>query len=211
MKRLIRHFQTVAMIATFLILPVAAMAQGITGTSHDFTLAGNPWNTTGEICIVCHTPHGGSITVNAPLWNHTTTTATFTTYDSPTMDATTGAPTGVSLMCLSCHDGTVAIDSFGVSPTTTVSVTGIFLVGTDLSNDHPISMLYDDTNDLGLNDPDVAGSSGLPGGGSITDDMLFAGEMQCASCHDPHDDAGLSNFLVKSNAGSLLCLTCHDK
>jgi len=206
MKHLMRQWKTLVLIAALLMLPLAAMAQGISGTSHDFSTAS--WNSSGEICIVCHTPHDAGATADAPLWNHTTTTATYTVYDSATMEATPGQPSGVSLMCLSCHDGTVALDSFGTAPGTTTSVTGIFNKGTDLSNDHPISMTYD-VADLGLNP--VSDPSGTPAGGSIDTDMLFAGEVQCASCHDPHDDAGLANFLVKSNAASDLCLTCHNK
>jgi len=39
---------------------------------------------------------------------------------------------------------------------------------------------------------------------------LFANTMQCSSCHDAHND-GNSMFLVKDNAGSALCTTCHHK
>ena len=68
-----------------------AMGQNIQGSAHDFS--NDSWNTTGQICIVCHTPHNADATVtNAPLWNHETTTATFTTYNSATMEAATGQP-----------------------------------------------------------------------------------------------------------------------
>jgi predicted CXXCH cytochrome family protein len=206
MKHLIRQLNMLVVVTAFMIVPFTAAAQGVSTTAHDFS--GDAWNTSGEICIVCHTPHDAGATADAPLWNHTTTTATFNTYDSATMNATPGAPSGVSLMCLSCHDGTVAIDSFGTSPTTTISVTGVFNKGTDLSNDHPISMIYD-VADTGLNP--VTDPSGTVAGGDIDTDLLFGGNVECASCHDPHDDAGVSNFLVKSNAASDLCLTCHAK
>ena len=182
---------------------------GIKGTDHDFS--GETWNTSGEICVVCHTPHNADATVTgAPLWDHeVTATAAFTLYTSSTLDATLGQPGGVSLLCLSCHDGTVAIDSFG-GATGTNFVTGDANLGTDLREDHPISFVYDNALfllDDELYDPIVA-NSGL--GGTIDADMLFSTKLECASCHDPHSDV-FSSFLVKDNAESGLCLTCHNK
>jgi predicted CXXCH cytochrome family protein len=192
-------------VATALVgLSTVAVAQGISGTSHDLR---TEVGTNGEICIVCHTPHDAMAVTDAPLWNHTVTTATFTPYDSPTMDAVAGQPAGASLLCLSCHDGSVAIDALGGGAGTGGNViAAAFQVGTDLTYDHPISIDYN-AGDTGLN-PD-SGASGL--GGTIAEDMLFAGNVECASCHDPHDAAGVANFLVKSNAASALCLTCHNK
>lgn len=188
----------------------------ITGTAHDFS--SDTWNTSGEICIVCHTPHNGTTVLNAPLWNHETTTATFTLYaGGSTMDATLSQPTGQSRLCLSCHDGTVALDSYGgTSGTSFIDAAGVGdpaitgLVGTDLSNDHPISFTYDGTlatADGELYDPTVATTSL---GGTIAEDMLFGDQMQCASCHDVHG-TGNSSLLRIANTGSLLCLTCHEK
>jgi len=58
------------------------------------------------------------------------------------MDSTPGQPDGVSKLCLSCHDGTVALDSYGGVNGSTI-ITGSALLGTDLSTSHPISMKYD--------------------------------------------------------------------
>jgi hypothetical protein len=75
----------------------------------------NPYrNDYEEVCVYCHTPHGASGTLDAPLWNRTHPGNTYTTYDSLGTSTLTQAVTqpGVnSLTCLSCHDGTVAIDS----------------------------------------------------------------------------------------------------
>ena len=87
-----------------------------------------------EICIFCHTPHDAIKNNNIPLWNHTlSTTASYGVYTSPTYEATDAARCGwatvaataaVSNLCLSCHDGTVAINSFNnpsnLNPTTTM-------------------------------------------------------------------------------------------
>jgi predicted CXXCH cytochrome family protein len=200
------------LITIMIVLFIASttFAQGITGSAHDFS--GKTWNSSGEICITCHTPHEADVTeTNAPLWNHEVTAATFTLYSTATIDATTGQPDGASKLCLSCHDGTVAMDNFGGTTNGTKFISGGELLGTDLSNDHPVSFTYDAslaTTDGGLYDPTTA-NSGL--GGTISNDMLIGGKMQCASCHDVHNGSGIGNLLVKGNGSSALCLTCHNK
>ncbi len=183
-----------------------AMA-GIKNTAHDFST--KSWNTTGQVCVVCHAPHNASSSVT-PLWNHATTTATFTVYTSPSLSAAVGQPSASSKACLSCHDGTVAIDSFGLATGSTL-MGGEENLGTNLTNDHPISFTYDTaiaTADGGLYDPATT-SSGL--GGTINSDLLLGGKVECASCHDVHNSSNLSKLLVKSNVGSGLCFTCHSK
>ena len=190
------------------ILFLTSMALGqITGTAHDFE--GATWNTSGEICIVCHTPHNADVTVaDAPLWNHEMSTATYALYSGFTIDATIVQPSGSAKLCLSCHDGTVALDNFGGATGGTDFVTTGNL-GTSLSDDHPISFNYDAA--LVTADGELAATSATSGlGSTIENDMLFGGQMQCASCHDVHGN-GIAKFLVKTNAGSALCLTCHIK
>ena len=186
-----------------------SFAQTLAGTAHDFS--GDAWNSTGQVCIVCHAPHNGDNTVaDAPLWNHEITTATYTLYAGFSMDATVAQPGSSSKLCLSCHDGTVALENFGGTATNTNFIAGSALVGTDLSDDHPISFTYDATlagNDGGLHDPTVV-LSGL--GGTINADMLSGGQVQCSSCHDVHNDV-YGSFLIMDNAASALCLTCHNK
>jgi len=191
-----------------LALTTSAFGQ-ISGTAHDFST--ETWNTSGEICIVCHTPHNAMASYE-PLWNHEVTGATFTLYSSSTLNAAPGQPGGVSKLCLSCHDGTLAIDSFG-GLTGSTAITGTSNFGTDLSNDHPISIAYDAAliaADIELRDPSTE-PSGL--GGTIDTDMLFSGQLECASCHDVHNTATAvgTPFLRITNAGSALCLLCHIK
>jgi len=195
-----------------------SLAQGIANSAHDFS--SKTWNGGGEICIVCHTPHNGDLTVlEAPLWNHElSAVASYTVYGagSATLDATVGQPAASSKLCLSCHDGTVALENFGgATGGTNYVVAG--LLGTDLSNDHPISFTYDAilaSTDGELFNPTNT-TSGL--GGNIDADMLFGAsnnQVECASCHDVHDAAGAGAggyLLVKPNTGSALCLTCHNK
>lgn len=204
-------------VVTMVFLSKISYSQTIIASKHDFSA--KSWNSTGEICKVCHIPHNANTAVtNAPLWNHQlTSTASFTLYSSGTLNATVGQPDASSKLCLSCHDGTVAIENFsGTTSGTTYMGTlgtpvGYANVGTDLSNDHPISFTYDAalaTTDGGLNDPTTT-ASGL--GGTISQKMLISGKVQCASCHDVHNGAGVTYLLKKSNAASALCLTCHKK
>ena len=183
----------------------------ITGSGHDFS--GQSWNTTTEICIVCHTPHNANTTVaNAPLWNHAlSAVSSYTMYTSATLNSTAGQPDGSSKLCLSCHDGTVALENFGGTTTGTHLLTGSTFMGSDLSNDHPISITYDAAlaaADGGLFNPTTT-QSGL--GGTISNTMLIGGKMQCSSCHDVHNSANINGLLLKSNSASALCLTCHNK
>lgn len=194
------------LLTVLIMLAFASVSFGqIGGSAHDFSGAG--WNTSDEICITCHTPHN-ALSQDAPLWNHTSTSSVFTLYSSSTFQATDIAQPGASSkMCLSCHDGVVALDSYGGATGSTMindpSVgdgTGSGLIGIDLSDDHPISFTYDAT--LVTADGELH---------SPPSDMLFGGKMQCSSCHDVHNSAGHDFLLVMDNDGSALCLTCHNK
>lgn len=193
-----------ALTAALVLLGSTSAFAVISGSSHDFS--GAAWNTTGEICIVCHTPHNADTLVNnAPLWNHDTSSNTYTLYDntSASQDSTPAQPNGVSLLCLSCHDGTVNIDAFG-GAAGTAPLSGTANLTTDLSDDHPVGILYDAalvTADGDLNDPTALGTA-------VT---LFGGNVECASCHDVHNGSNIAKLLVTSNAASALCLTCHNK
>lgn len=196
----------VAAVLGFVFAWSTAMAQSIVGTQHDFKSRG--WGT-NEICVFCHAPHNASTAPLAPLWNHTSTTvATYTMYANTfsSLNATMGQPGGVSKACLSCHDGTVAIDSYGTRTPTAGSITGGALLGTNLSNDHPIGFTYDAalaTADGALVTPASASQvvAGVP---------LFTAKVECASCHNVHNNAN-GNFLRSTNAASALCLKCHVK
>ena len=101
-----------------ILLFVAAIAttglgQGIAGSAHDFQdgVGIETWNATGQMCAPCHAPHNNVNATGALLWNHTlAANGSYDPYTSPTMDATAPATiTGSSVLCLSCHDGTVGL------------------------------------------------------------------------------------------------------
>lgn len=147
-----------------------AAATGIAASKHNLGSSGvsgnNQTSSTGEICVFCHTPHASNTTVGAPLWNKALPSSTYTTYstaNSSTIDGTVNLGS-ISLACLSCHDGTQAMDNvinkpgsggylatghvLGVAGNWSGSnqsnglMTGVAALGTDLTNDHPVGIQY---------------------------------------------------------------------
>jgi predicted CXXCH cytochrome family protein len=166
-----------------LAVPQIAEAQAVTGirnTRHNLgtgaPAGNNTFSGTDEVCVFCHTPHGAATgAANPPLWNKSLPAGPYTIYSSTTMDAAgatdgvAGSPSvgSVSIACLSCHDGSAAMNSVinapgsgltnptftagvwtaGTGPTPVVPGTGMLgagigNLGTDLSNDHPIGIQY---------------------------------------------------------------------
>src|SRR5689334_5325120 len=89
----------------------AGTKQAVIGSKHDLSVTGSGPVTSGasDACIFCHTPHSSAPGV-APLWNHTLSAQTYSTYSSSTYGSGAQSATGgSSKLCLSCHDGTIAI------------------------------------------------------------------------------------------------------
>lgn len=203
---------TRVMVLAGLLAVAGTQAQaGIAGSKHDFK--SKTW-AKGQICLPCHAPHGNANSTGTLLWNHTASTAAYTFYSSPTMNA--AAPSvmsDISKTCMGCHDGTVALDSFG-GTNGTEKATGSSNMGTGLGNDHPISIAYNTVmaiQDGHLFNPASAPSGMGTGSTTINADMLYSGKVECNSCHDVHNQYNIPGMLKKTNAGSLLCLTCHDR
>lgn len=230
-----RHFALLG--AAFLVwCSLDASADDVTNSPHNLTTLG-PGNlrlsvipTDGggvqreEICVFCHTPHHANTGIEAPLWNRAITTSTFTMYSSPTIDMTiAGQPQGVSLACLSCHDGTIAFDQLlnahgpeGYDVTAPsrgwtfnggnndMTASTYAYIGTDLSNDHPVSITFDPTADTMFNSQVSIEAAGIRFFGPASD------QVECASCHNPHDPTNRP-FMRVTNDYSNLCLTCHIK
>ena len=212
---------TCKLVATFAMLTLASIrpvVAGIQGSPHDFSQ--NGWSS-GEICNICHTPHNTNNLSQGPLWNHEISSATYVLYSSPTMDvvAEQPPPGGLSRLCLSCHDGTIAVDSFGgIGGGTTI--TGKANLGIDLSNDHPIGIQWiHQTQSRGslnctgchvltYNPNTLAYEFGPPG----QDVKFFNSKVECPSCHDVHNSRVRDVKLLRMPlAGSQLCLQCHPK
>ncbi|MEJ2638364.1 MAG: cytochrome c3 family protein [Desulfosarcinaceae bacterium] len=214
-----RWTMTVLLFATMLIAVCAPMASAgtIVGSPHDFR--GYHWNRSGEICTPCHAPHTTK-PLPAPLWNLEASMHTYTVYSEtdrpPAADKENRRPNGMSKTCLSCHDGIVAPDRYGGMADAGMDLTGRDPVGTHPTSNHPVSFIYDTalaTTDKDLYDPSTRLSGLIGSAATIDKDMLFAKQMECSSCHDVHNTKAVpgTKLLVKDNAGSVLCLTCHNK
>jgi predicted CXXCH cytochrome family protein len=190
-------------------LPVSDVAN----TKHNLSVTGpGPVKAATEtaVCIFCHVPHNA---LNAaPLWNRANSTGTYIPYASSTMKGTMGQPTGSSLLCLSCHDGTIApgkvasrsqaISMVGVNGDGTLLSTSSGNLGLDLSNDHPVSISYSASS--------ANATAELFPAPQNSNVKLEGGLMQCSACHNAHDNT-IPKFLVMSNTASALCTTCHNK
>ena len=198
-------------------IALGAIVTNIENTKHNLSASGTGTvKATNEdkVCIFCHTPHSGNETVALPLWNREISSLTYTTYSSLSMDSITNQPTETSKLCLSCHDGTLAIGTVGVlnnigpvtipmigtdggsMPPGSGTLTGYTRnLGEDLSNDHPISFTYDTT--LASNDGELRSPPVLEGASPIVGNRILgvspkpifpldSDQMHCTTCHDPH-------------------------
>jgi predicted CXXCH cytochrome family protein len=174
-------------LAPFLVFSTPAFGQvaALAGTPHDFRFPTSPGLAPGNACTTCH------LTVVATLDPPTRS-------DGSVPPAPTRQPAGpgpTSLICLSCHDGTMR----------DVGVRSTLSLGTDLSDDHPVGRWYDLQPSRGLRPVSIPLDAGLR---LIAEDSGYL--VECVTCHDPHDNRR-GNFLRMTNEGSVLCLTCHAK
>lgn len=210
-----------------LLLPAIAQSaervSDIASTPHNLSTTG-PGNVTAadqdQICVFCHTPHGAQNFPGSPLWNRQLSSETYTVYTSSSLDAEDimgqlDQPGGSSKLCLSCHDGSLAIGTVGVlggqqnvvipmsgtdpdgsMPPGAGAQTGFTRdLSSDLTNDHPISFDYDTTlatADPEIRDPAIEAHIGERVAGFRPAVPLEATgangalQVQCATCHDPH-------------------------
>lgn len=203
-----------------------------------------------RICVYCHAPHNAyrfnGLAVGAgpnapfaafdylPLWNHTLqSNISYTLYD-PGNDPLVGwkhsqatdlatTVNNVSLLCLSCHDGSVAVNNYGNADqpsnpqmpsqsTGNTLISSQYLIGKDryLGNHHPIGFDYDtvQSQDGEIRQADTYFMTP----GKFIRDYLYNGELQCASCHSVHNKGNTGERLLwRSDQNSELCITCHDK
>lgn len=183
----------------------AAMGQWnqVDNSPHDF-VAGNPTSAqydglAGGLCEACHVPHSPLTTIS-PLWNHAVNSAaTYTVlYSSLTMETNPSTVNESSRLCLGCHDGTLNVDNFGGGSNTQGLVNASADVGTNLGDDHPVSIDYASAASTDGDLVAVAPTS-LP---------LRGGEVECASCHNPH---GEGQVMFLRLAPAALCGDCHTK
>ena len=178
------------------------------GSGSSVTVPGSPG------CTFCHAPHSGLGGVT-PLWNQTLSSQTYAAYTSSTYKQQGSSQPMLgksSSLCLSCHDGTVAVGqsaAYGKLRTSgSMNLTDV--LGTNLTGSHPFSLV------LPIKDaPDLVASLAAQG---VTADTtgavrLITGNVECTSCHNPHVqgiDRVAQNFLVRDSSNGQMCLACHD-
>jgi predicted CXXCH cytochrome family protein len=192
-------------------------------------LAGNAYRTASTLARGAFASNSGT----TPLWNPELA-VNFKSYvmyqDGP------GAPTrgkkasqaiangmrpgSTSLLCLSCHDGSIAINAYGNSSELSeysgrVTAGGLSFIGSGsfLGNHHPIGFDYDAVQAV---DREIrfAGMATLGSAGTVRDHLSGAGatRMECGTCHSVHNTGNTGEQLLwRSDRNSRLCLTCHDK
>ncbi len=242
-----KRYGVLALLFLFMSLAAAYMAgavSSVVGSKHDLSRPALYGGTgpgpiqssnagTTQVCVFCHTPHGS--TKDAPLWNRSINTwDTYEPYYSDVMgafspvypapeDLKTGAVHVKTRICLSCHDGTIALGNMANLPYPSGSDVPMQggvnkipkpaqgYIGLELQDDHPVAIKHDSTKD-----PELASSIG---GGKIwlydasvtkTSSGAGTGYVECTTCHNAHDNTN-KNFLVDSNLGSNICTTCHTK
>lgn len=209
---------TLILVATMAAIGSHAQNNGkssIINTKHDFRTSSSAAirsASTNDACVFCHTPHNA--TPGSYLWNHQLSNRNFPVYNSSTLQSTitTIQPQDTSKLCLSCHDGTIALgDTVNDGSIAFAEGNGYTLPATSASNlagdqtfanDHPFGFV-----------PQTAAETTPPP--SLDPVRLDkSGKLQCTSCHDPHRedaDPTTRKFLVKSNQASAVCLSCHQK
>ena len=122
--------------------------------------------------------------------------------------------------CLVCHGGALP----------TVPDFRMAVIGTDLTNDHPVGITFPTKNGAGTDFKTPGGTQGttryfdsnsngtMDSGDVRLYDNAGLAKVECASCHDPHGvpSGGPGStfnptFMRVNNTGSAVCLTCHAK
>jgi len=204
----------------------AIAAKGLTGYTAGKGTVGNAYTGTLEY---------------SPLWNRTLSPTTFTGYNNGIMmggasiagsdkrhalnaaDAGGAKIAGVSLLCMSCHDGVVAMNAYSQTSGSSQNAgvgTGGKITSTagfkgDMNNHHPMGFNYQTVQTA---DAEIAATNVVmvPGTSTTIGDLLYGTNktMECVTCHDVHNTQNQTNaerFLWRSNNESNFCLTCHLK
>lgn len=210
------------------VVSAQAPGTGIANTKHDFTL----WNPTGGDasntinvgkCTFCHTPHKAQ--QQALIWNHKLSAvasyswgAGATTVGGTLLPTISSTWNGATKLCLSCHDGSVAIGD--IAWFDKASHQGLAAINTrTMSADFPNSQIATTTGGMGTNHP-VAHP--FPGAGASTYNTRTSGAAAVLSGWQPNpitsgirlfNDDGSGNISVASVPGTqtgIECSSCHD-
>ena len=235
-KNLFKFCFAVLVSVYYLAVPVLSFS-GILNTKHNFSASAPSENVVRaqsetQVCIFCHTPHNANPSV--PLWNHELSgVVNYTNYWKDTLQSYSSeaeAPPidGFSKLCLSCHDGTIAIGMIVSGPEIKMApsshltdgrlnqtATGYGYIGTDLSGGHPVSIIFNQTL-RDLRRQNVPDAIQLNWPVVDRDVKLYPTQggygVQCPSCHDPHGTKAPASEapLWRKDTYDAVCLVCHD-
>ena len=221
----------------------------IIGSDHDFSINTNYWiNGTinwvvkfgsTNVCSECHTIHHAQNPANGPLFIHSPSANTsFVTYDKANSPTYAGGAITLgpgSLACLSCHDGSTAINSttdstgaIGTNGTAQVFIDAGGIItqipgggagspgvagANDLTHMHPIGFLYNTALAADPTGIKPTSSTFNAAGSPTVASVLKAGQLECSTCHDIHRTIGnaTSSGIMTIASGQNLCLGCHNK
>lgn len=163
----------------------SAAGTGISGSRHDINAFAKESGMTTvspdaqeRVCAFCHSPHhaytkdmnGAEAADYLPLWAHELTAKTYEPYKSMTLEAVITDPLyGPSRLCMSCHDGVIAVDThyqnlresdgkqaqlLGDKFSDVPAESGAVGAGNSLAGDHPIGFNY---HNAATRDDEVSG------------------------------------------------------
>ena len=210
--------KVLSLIGFMILLQVTTMAQvnsDVLGVHNLSSGSGSAVTSQGSLgCTFCHAPHSGLGGVT-PLWNQKLSQQTYTPYNSTTyhQQGNTQPTLGItSSLCLSCHDGTVAVGqsaAYGPLPVTG-QMKNADSFGTTLTGSHPFSLVTPLKDAPSLQASLIAQGKTADPTNAV---KLVNGSVECTSCHDPHVqniDRIAQNFLVRDSSNAQMCLACHD-
>lgn len=167
--------------------PVATMAQGVSGTPHDFS-SGSETGIKNEMCQSCHLAHQAQSTVGGVLWAQSTTVGEGLGY------------TGTKALCYTCHDGSISTALGGVYDAAYSShkMENIAECSADNSTIASCHDVHDNTK-----------------GSFLVSDSTAAGSY-CEGCHDADGPPGALSWTGSDHTGAanhtyatLACQDCH--
>jgi len=229
MKKIAIRNSILILVFGCLFMASIAYSASIVNSKHDLSWVyeqgyhSTKFNQYNEVCVYCHTPHSANSTINVPLWNreYQGGIPDYKLYTSTTMDTTPGQPSGVSLACLSCHDGTIAVDEIINPPNTGWS---------DVGGAMKMSIRYNDAvgscsschNPFGVPYPEAGDHTAAYLGGmgttpDLSDDHPIGIDYNALSAQfgtefnvPPDTQKGWGDNDVKLFSGMVECASCHN-
>ena len=163
---------------------------------HDFSgLTGRDDDT----CSACHVPH---VQIGEEELSNKGAGELFRiARQRPALATGRYTPGPTSMICLTCHNGSIAVSTVGTAHAMRNASGGAWSPSF-ATRDHPIGVPYPDRQ------KGFRAKAGVEAAGKI---KLPEGRVECISCHDQHEEEGWPHLLVMSNKRSALCVSCHEK